>query len=55
MDTLTQIPLKFRTKDAAEKMLDKILTVLQTFREAEEVLEPGFYYSVPSKIGRAHV
>ena len=42
-DTLTGIPLKFRTKEAAEKTLDKILAVLQGFRDAEETLEPGFF------------
>ena len=42
-DNLTQIPLKFRTKEEAEKMLDRILKVVQVFKDAEEACEYDFW------------
>ena len=38
-DNLSHIPLKFRTREEAEKILDKILTVLKYFKKAEDYLE----------------
>ena len=42
-DNLTQIPLKFRTKEEAEKMLERILKTIQIFKDAEEAIEHDFW------------